>query len=293
MATIAFIGIGTMGLPMARRLIAAGHRVVACDTDEARLRALGAPAAAVAEAARTADVAITSLPSVEAVLDVVLGRGGVIEGARRGTTVIDMSTSPPDLARTLAGELSATGVDFLDAPVSGGPTGAEAGTLAIMVGGPRAVFDRCRELLGAMGGLVEHVGEHGAGQTVKLCNNLMVACTMASMAEVCVLLEREGVDPEQAYAVWTKSTSDSSVMRRRFPLAGVRPEHPASRDFRPMFRTDLLVKDVQLALELAERHGVSCRVGEAAATLYAQTLEQGLGELDYSAVYLGLTAPDA
>jgi 3-hydroxyisobutyrate dehydrogenase len=286
MARVAFIGIGTMGLPMARCVIAAGHDVVACDIDTTRAAKLGVDTVSTAaEAARRCDVVITSLPSVAAVEDAILGENGVAAGARSGSSVIDMSTSPPALARRVAESLAEGDVTFLDAPVSGGPTGAEAGTLAIMVGGERNVFDRWAGLLGAMGARVEYVGGHGAGQTVKLCNNLMVACTMAGMAQVSAVLEREGVDPEQAYEVFTHSTSDSSVMRRRFPLAGVRPEHPASKNFEPMFRLDLLVKDVTLAQELLSSHGLESSMGVTAAALYEKALEQGLGALDYSAVY--------
>ena len=281
-----------MGLPMARCVIAAGHEVVACDIDTTQAAKLGVDTVATpSEAARRCEVTITSLPSVAAVEEAVLGQDGVAEGACPGATVIDMSTSPPKLARTLGAELAKNDVSFLDAPVSGGPTGAEAGTLAIMVGGERDVFDRCEELLAAMGARVEYVGPHGAGQTVKLCNNLIVACTMAGVAEVCAVLEREGVDPEQAYEVFTRSTSDSSVMRRRFPLAGVRPEHPASRDFEPMFRLDLLVKDIALARELLAGHGLTSSMGDTAAALYDRAVEVGLGELDYSAVYRALSGP--
>ena len=275
-----------MGLPMARCVIAAGHHVIACDIDTTRAAKLGVDtAASAAETVRGCDVAITSLPSVAAVEEAMLGPGGVLEGACPGSAVIDMSTSPPALARELAAAFAEKDVAFLDAPVSGGPTGAEAGTLAIMVGGEEDVFARWAELLGAMGARVEYVGPHGAGQTVKLCNNLMVACTMAGMAEVCAVLEREGVDRAQAYEVFTRSTSDSSVMRRRFPLPGVRPEHPASRDYEPMFRLDLLVKDIQLALQVLDGHDFRSSMGETAAALFAEAVDAGLGELDYSAVY--------
>ena len=194
-----------------------------------------------------------------------------------------MSTSPPALARRLAAVLGEKGIEVLDAPVSGGPTGAEAATLAIMVGGQSETVERCRSLLEAMGS-VEHVGGHGAGQTVKLCNNLIVACTMAGMAEACRVLTEEGVDPVQAYEVFTRSTSDSSVMRRRFPLPGVRPEHPASRDYEAMFRLDLLVKDIRLALELAEQDGVEAPSVGRPLRAYESALDEGLGGLDYSAV---------
>lgn len=286
MSRVAWIGVGTMGLPMARHLVAAGHDVVACDLDPARAAMLAARVAPTpAEAAAGADVAILSLPSPAAVEQAALGPGGAAEGLSRGAVLVDMSTGPPALARRLAGSLEPAGIDVLDAPVSGGPVGAEAGTLAIMVGGSRDAFERCTPLFEAMGTRIELVGGHGAGQTVKLCNNLIVACAMAAIGESCRLLERERIDPAQAYGCLTSSTSDSSVMRRRFPVPGVRPEHPASRGYEPLFRLDLLVKDLGLALGLAAEHGVPTPVADAAASAYRAALEAGLAGLDYSAVY--------
>jgi 3-hydroxyisobutyrate dehydrogenase-like beta-hydroxyacid dehydrogenase len=283
---VAWIGVGTMGLPMARHLVAAGHDVVACDLDPERARAVGAAVAtSPAEAAAGTDVAIVSLPSPAAVEQAALGSGGAAEGLSPGAVLVDMSTSPPALARQLAGSLEPAGIEVLDAPVSGGPVGAEAGTLAIMAGGSAAAFERCLPLFEAMGSRVERVGEHGAGQAVKLCNNMIVACAMAAIGESCRLLEREGIDPAQAYECFTSSTSDSSVMRRRFPVPGVRPEHPASQEYTPLFRLDLLVKDIGLALELAAEHGVAMPIAEAAAGTYRDALDAGLAALDYSAVY--------
>jgi 3-hydroxyisobutyrate dehydrogenase len=282
---VAFVGLGTMGRPMASRLLAAGHELIACDADPDLAAALGAPTAPTPSAAFSgADAAFMSLPSPAAVEEVVLGPGGLAHGAGTGAVVVDMSTSPPALARRLAAELAARQVEFLDAPVSGGPTGAEAGTLAIMVGGPSEALERVRPLFEAMGSRVEHVGGHGAGQTVKLCNNLMAACTMAVTAEACLILAAEGIDPVQAYEVFTRSTSDSSVLRRRFPLPGVRPEHPASNGYEPMFRLDLLLKDLGLALELAGQDGVPTPVAREAMRVYAAAVEAGEGGLDYSAV---------
>jgi 3-hydroxyisobutyrate dehydrogenase len=287
MSRVAFIGLGTMGLPMARNLLAAGYELVACDPVPERVEALGVPSAATAAAAvADVDIAVLSLPSPAIVEEVALGPGGAAEGARPDAIVIDMSTSPPSLARRLAAALGERGIEFLDAPVSGGPAGAEAATLAIMVGGKAEVFERARPLLAALGSRVELVGGHGAGQAVKLCNNLIVGSTMAAMTEACALLEREGIDPAQAYEVFTSSTSESSVMRRRFPLPGVRPEHPASRGYEPLFRLDLIRKDLALALELAEEHGVAMPMTTAAAELYDAALAAELGDLDYSAVYL-------
>ncbi len=287
MARIAFVGLGTMGLPMASHLVEAGHELIGCDANPARAAELGVAAAATpAESCLAAELAILSLPSPAVVEDVVLGDSGVAAGLPAGGVVVDMSTSPPALARRLGAALADRGLDFLDAPVSGGPAGAEDATLAIMVGGPPEVFTRCHPVLALMGSRVELVGGYGAGQAVKLCNNLIVAATMAAMSEACDLLEREGIDPRQAYEVFTHSTSDSAVMRRRFPLPGVRPEHPASHAYGPLFRLDLLRKDLALALALAAEHGVTVPVTETAAAAYDDALVHGLGNLDYSAVHL-------
>jgi 3-hydroxyisobutyrate dehydrogenase len=280
---VALVGVGTMGLRMGRRLVAAGHDVVACDLDPERIAALGARRAGTpAEAVAEADVAITSLPSVAAVEEVVLG---LIAAARPGAVVLEMSTSSPSLARRLAGEAEPFGVHVLDAPVSGGPTGADAGTLTIMVGGPAEILDRQRALLGCLGTVV-HVGGHGAGQALKLCNNLLAGCAMAALAEACSLAVEEGLDPKVVYDAISVSTGDSRVMRNRFPLPGVDPKHPASDGYRPLFGLDLLVKDLVLARGLAREREVETPVAEAALAAFRKAQHAGLGGLDYSAVYL-------
>ena len=270
MARVAFIGLGTMGLPMARNLLAAGHELVGCDLDPAQAEALGAPVAATpAEAVADAEVAFLSLPSPAAV-------EAVAEQLPAGALFVDLSTGPPALARRLAERFDAA----LDAPVSGGPRGAESATLTIMVGGREEVFERARPLLEALGRPVL-VGGPGAGQAVKLCNNLIVGTTMAGLAEACAIAEREGIDARTLYDVLTTSTGDSRVVRMRFPLAGVDEAHPASRDFEPLFMLDLLAKDLALALELAP----SAPVASAALAEYRRAQAAGRGALDYSAVY--------
>lgn len=286
MSKVAFVGIGTMGSRMARRLIDAGHELIACDVNPEAAAALGGDIAlSPAAAAQKADVIITSLPSPQVVEDVVLGQDGLRQGGRPGTTVIEMSTSPPALERELAAQLANSGIDFLDAPVSGGPIGAEAGTLAIMVGGKRDVFEAHRPLLDNLGGLVVHAGDVGAGQVLKLCNNLIVAAEMVAISEGCAILEREAVDPRLAFEVLTSSTSDSRVMRVRFPMAGVSDEHPASHAYEPMFTLDLLHKDLELGLELAAEAGIEASVATEALRAYRAARAAGLGGLDYSAVY--------
>jgi 3-hydroxyisobutyrate dehydrogenase len=287
MTRIAFIGLGTMGTPMARNLVAAGHELVGCDIDSAKVAALGIPGAATpAEAASRAEVTITSLPAPEIVRSVVLDDGGVREGAEPGSLYIDMSTGPPALARELAAALREREIDSLDAPVSGGPHGAEPATLAVMVGGEQAAFDRAQPILEQLGSLVVHVGRHGAGQAAKLCNNLVAGVTMAALAEACAIAEREGIEPGTLYELLGASTGDSRVLRNRFPLAGADPAHPASRDWATLFALDLIAKDLHLVDELAQQHGVDPAMTLAALAEYARAQAAGHGELDYSAVFL-------
>jgi 3-hydroxyisobutyrate dehydrogenase len=283
---IAFIGLGAMGLPMARNLLAAGHEVIAVDSDPRRSELLGAPAAKTpADAVAATDVALLSLPSRAAVENVVFGRHGLSAGASPGFAVIDMSTGPPELARRLAVELEEGGVESLDAPVSGGPRGAEAASLTIMVGGRHGTFERWRSLLERLGSPVVHVGDAGAGQAAKLCNNLVAGATMAALAEACRLAVREAVDPAVLYDLLTGSTADSRVLRTRFPIGGVDAEHPASNGYERLFALDLMGKDLDLALELGAAQGVDLPMARASRASYQKAQEQGLGHLDYSAVY--------
>lgn len=271
---------------MARNLVAAGHEVVGVDSDPGRIELLGAPAAKTpAEAAAATEVALISLPSPGSVEDVVLGRQGLRAAAPPGFAVIDMSTGPPALARTLAAGLAEAGVESLDAPVSGGPRGAEARSLTIMVGGRRETFERSRSLLEELGRLVVRVGDAGAGQAAKLCNNLVAGATMAALAEGCELAVREGIDPVILYDLLTGSTADSRVLRTRFPIGGVDVEHPASNGYERLFALDLMGKDLDLALDLGAAQGVDLPVARASRASYRKAQEQGLGHLDYSAVY--------
>lgn len=287
MARIAFIGVGKMGLPIARNLLAAGHELVPCDVDATRAAMLGVEVAHTPrEAVSEAEAAILSLPSPAAVEDVVLGPSGVRAGARPGTLVIDMSTSSPALARRLAAELGAAGIDALDAPVSGGPRGAEEGTLTVMVGGDEDAYVRAEPLLLAVGRHVVRVGGHGAGQAAKLCNNLIAGATMVAIAEACAVAEQEGLDAATLYELVTASTGDSRVLRTRYPLPGADPSHPVSSDYEPLFALDLIAKDLELARALAAEHGIVPVIAAAALADYHAAQGAGLGSLDYSAVFL-------
>ena len=270
---VAFIGLGTMGLPMARHLAAAGHEVVGCDVDPERAKEFTAAASA-AEAAEGADVAILSLPAPEIV-------ERVAADLPRDLFLIDMSTGPPALARKLATEFDAA----LDAPVSGGPRGAVDAALTIMVGGRAEDFGRAEPLLEALGRPV-HVGGPGAGQAAKLCNNLIAGVTMAAVAEACAVAAAEGLDAATLYDLLSTSTGDSRVLRTRFPLPGADPAHPVASGFDPLFALDLIAKDLALAQALADEHGVATPLAEAALGEYRAAQDAGHGQLDYSAVYL-------
>lgn len=276
MTRIAFYGLGTMGLPVARNLVAAGHEVAGYDLDPGRARGFPADGGA-------AEIAIASLPSAAAVEEVASGLPG------SGVEVfVDMSTGPPALARRLAEKLGAAGIESLDAPVSGGPRGAEAATLSIFVGGSAATFARVEPVLRAVGSVVAHVGGPGAGQVVKLCNNLMAGVNMAAVAEACAIAAREGLDPRLFYELVTHSTGDSRVLRTRYPLAGADESHPSNHGFEPMFMVDLIVKDLALACELAEETGLDPAMARAALGAYRKTQSDGHGRLDYSAVFLSV-----
>ncbi len=278
-ARLAFIGLGTMGLPMARHLLEAGHDVVGVDLDARRVAALGGRTAdSVPAAVADADASFMSLPDTSAVAGVARE---IAETAPSGSLFVDLSTGPPALARELARELGDRGLLVLDAPVSGGPAGAHAASLTIMVGGSRTAFERAEPLLRALGRPF-HVGDAGAGQTAKLCNNLVAGVTMAALAEACAIAERAGIDAELLYELLTTSTGDSRVLRTRYPRPGVAESHPSSNGYAPLFALDLIVKDLALALELAGDSPVAA----AALEEYHRAQTAGFGSLDYSAVYL-------
>jgi 3-hydroxyisobutyrate dehydrogenase len=284
-AVVAFVGLGRMGRPMTARLVQAGHEVRGFDLDpEAAVDGVERCTSA-REAARGADAAITMLPSPAAVRLATLGPDGLAEGLAAGSLCIDMSTAPPALARELASALAAHSIDVLDAPVSGGTIGAEAGTLTIMIGGSEAAAERARSLFAALGTLIVHVGDHGLGQAAKLCNNLCAGVTMAAIAQALALARREGLDPHVLYELMSSSTGDSRVLRMRFP-APVNDATPAAHGFAPMFTVDLMEKDLALAEQLAADHGVEAEPLAAALALYRRAQDEGHGSLDYSAIAL-------
>ena len=285
---IALIGAGRMGRPIASRLLDAGHALTVFDSAPEPVREIvrAGAAAGASGAAAVGDVELTlvSLPTPAVVEEVVLGSDGVLTACPGGSVLADLSTGPPTLARRMADAGRERGIAVLDTPVSGGPLGAAAGTLAVMVGGDPEGFARARPVLEAFGTTVRRLGGPGAGQATKLANNLLAAAQMAALGEAVALARAEGIDPAQMYEAIAGASGDSSVLRQRFPVPGVLERAPASHDWAALFPVDLLVKDVSLALAAASDHALALPVAERALERYAEAQDRGWGALDYSAV---------
>ena len=288
MATIGFIGLGNMGGPMARNLVKAGHKVTGFDLVQAARDALaGAGGMAVpvaAEAIAGAEIVITMLPAGQHVRQVYGGPEGVIQKAAPGTLLIDCSTIDVETARAVAAEAKAKGLAMLDAPVSGGTGGAEAGTLTFMVGGEDAAFARAEPLFRAMGKTVVHAGAAGAGQAAKICNNMILGISMIAVGEAFVLAEKLGLDKQKLFDISSKSSGQCWSMTTYCPVPGPVATSPANRDYKPGFTTDMMLKDLKLAQQAAQAAGAATPLGAAAASLYALFAAQGHGPVDFSGI---------
>jgi 2-hydroxy-3-oxopropionate reductase len=283
MTTVAVIGLGIMGGPMAANLLKAGFDVVGYNRSRAKVDELveqgGRPAEDVAAAVREADIVLTMLPDSPDVEGVVLGEGGVLDSAKAGTLLIDASTIRPDVSIRLAEEAQARGVRAVDAPVSGGEAGAIEGSLSIMVGGEEADVAAARPVLEAVGSTVVHVGPAGSGQTVKAANQLIVAGTIELVAEALVFLEAHGVDTEAAVQVLAGGLAGNRILDRK--AAGM-----IARQFTPGFRVDLHHKDLGIVTSAAREAGVAIPVGALVAQLMGALRAEGHGSLDHSALLL-------
>ena len=286
---IGFIGTGTMGQPMLANLIKKGCEVIAFDIVPMALEAavrLGArQAASVREAAARGDLVITMLPSSANVEAVYLGAGGIAEAAPEGRLCVDMSTIDPSTSQRVAARLKERGIRFLDAPVSGGTGGATAGTLAIMVGGDAGDLEEARPTLAAMGSNIIHVGPVGAGEVAKLCNNLISGSALIAVAEAFRIGEAFGVDPQILTNVIAKSSGATWVMEHMHPVPGIVESAASSRQYAPGFMTDLMAKDLALAVNAAREKRVPAVVAAAAQQLYRLASSHGLGREDFSSVY--------
>ncbi|MEB1609860.1 3-hydroxyisobutyrate dehydrogenase [Xanthomonas campestris pv. campestris] len=288
MSKIAFIGLGNMGGPMAANLIKAGHQLRVFDLVPAALDAAAAAGAHAASSAHDtladAEIVISMLPASRHVEALYLGQAGILAQIPAGTLVIDCSTIAPASARKLAAEAQARGLAILDAPVSGGTAGAAAGSLTFIVGGAAQVLERARPVLQAMGKNIFHVGDNGAGQVAKLCNNMALGVIMAATGEALALGVAQGLDPAVLSQMMAVSTGRSWATEVCNPWPGVLPNAPASRGYSGGFGNDLMLKDLGLVAESAVQAGVSIPLGELARNLYAMNSQAGNGALDFSSV---------
>ncbi|WP_181787769.1 2-hydroxy-3-oxopropionate reductase [Streptomyces phytophilus] len=283
--SIAWIGLGIMGSPMSENLLAAGYPVAGHTLEQDKLdrlaKAGGTAAGSIAEAVADADVIITMVPASPQVEAVAYGPEGILAHARRGALLVDMSSITPQTSVDLAKNAAERGIRVLDAPVSGGEAGAVEAVLSIMVGGERADFERARPVFEALGRTIVHCGPHGAGQTVKAANQLIVAVNIQACAEAVVFLEKSGVDPRAALDVLGGGLAGSTVLARK-------KDNFLDRDFRPGFRIDLHHKDMGIVTDAARNVGAALPVGALVAQLVAALREQGDGGLDHSALLRGV-----
>ena len=278
---IGFVGLGIMGKPMARNLLKASHSLVVYDimpTGMEELAAAGADkGSSPKDVASRTDLVITMVPDGPEVEQAVLGSNGVLEGARKGTIVVDMSSISPMVSQKVGAACEAEGVEFLDAPVSGGEPKAIDGTLAIMVGGRKDVFDKVEPILKQMGSTVVLTGKVGAGNVTKLANQIMVACNIAAMGEALVLATKAGLDPEVVFNAVKAGLAGSTVLNVKAPMV-------YSRNFKAGFRIRLHQKDLRNALLAAESLKVSLPLTSAVQNMLVSLMNDGKGDLDHSAI---------
>lgn len=281
---IGFVGVGTMGKPMASNLLKAGYAVVVCPhTNLAPVKELGAAGAEVvanpAEVAAAADgVVVTCLPNTDQVEEVLFGPEGLMAGARSGLTIIDTSTISPTATQAFASRVAEQGGTLLDAPMSGGQVGATSGQLVFMVGGDQAAVAACEPILAAMGKKTYHVGASGMGQTVKLCNNLMLGINLLGVCEAFTLGAKIGVDAATLAEVVQASSGGSAVIERYFPKTILKNQYA------PGFMLKLMCKDMGLALDLAHEVGVPTFAGAVAGQMLDMINAMGKGDDDFTVI---------
>ena len=281
MKKIGFIGLGIMGKPMAKNLLKAGYELVVFDINQDAVKevvAAGAKSAPTSkEVAQQSEVVITMLPNSPHVKTAILGENGVLEGAKPGLVLIDMSSIAPLASQEVAAAVAKKGVEMLDAPVSGGEPKAIDGSLSIMVGGKKELFERCTELLSKMGKSVVLCGEVGAGNTTKLANQIIVALNIAAVSEAFVLATKAGVDPELVFNAIRGGLAGSTVMEAKGPmiLAG---------NFKPGFKIDLHIKDLANAIETGHDVGVPLPLTASVMEILQALKVDGKGQSDHSAI---------
>ncbi|RCV89429.1 3-hydroxyisobutyrate dehydrogenase [Billgrantia montanilacus] len=288
---IAFIGLGNMGAPMAANLVKAGHEVSVFDLVDAAMKSLekaGAYACASAQSATSgAEVVISMLPAGQHVRRLYLGRDtapGLFDAMEGKPLIIDASTISPEDARFVGAAAAERGLTYLDAPVSGGVGGAQAGTLTFIVGGTEAGFEQARPVLEGMGKNIFHAGEVGSGQVAKICNNMLLGILMSGTAEALALGVKNGLDPAVLSEIMKQSSGGNWALNVYNPWPGVMQGSAASRDYQGGFLTDLMAKDLGLAWELALESKATVPMGSQARNLFALHASQGNGGKDFSSI---------
>lgn len=288
MAKIAFFGLGNMGGPMAVNLVKAGHEVSVFDLSAEAVQKVVAEGASAAETAQGtvqgAEVVVTMLPAGQHVLGLLTGEDGLMTTLPADTLLIDSSTIDADTARKLGAEAEAKGLQFIDAPVSGGTAGAAAGTLAFMVGGSDSAFERAKPILECMGQNIFHAGGAGAGQVAKACNNMLLAIHMAGTAEALNLGINNGLDPKVLSEIMLKSSGRNWSLEVYNPVPDVMEGVPASREYQGGFMVDLMCKDLGLAMDASQSSRSPIPMGSAARSLFNLHAAKGNGGLDFSSI---------
>ncbi len=285
MATIGFIGLGNMGLPMATNLVKAGHEVLGFDTVPETLQAAKEAGiitcAEAKDAVGGAETVITMLPNGEIVLSVL---NDIIPACESGVLIIDCSTVDVDSAKQAHALAAEAGLGMIDCPVSGGITGAAAGTLTFMMGGSEENCKRAEPFLDIMGGRQVPCGEAGAGQAAKICNNMLLAVTMTGLGEALSLGRKLGLEDQAMFDVMSTSSGFCWSLNNYCPMPGIGPQSPADNDFKPGFATSLMIKDAGLAQQAAEASGQSTPLGYQALELYKQFAAEAPEDLDFSGI---------
>lgn len=288
MATIAFIGLGNMGLPMAKNLLAAGHNVQGFDLSETALSALeeagGTSAAAPGDAVKDAAVVVTALPAANHVKQVYCGEGGLLDTAAPGTVFIDCSTIDTVSAREVIAEAVEREQLMVDSPMSGGVNGAQAGTLTFMVGGSEQAFEAAKPVLEVMGKNIFHAGDAGAGSAAKMCNNMMLAVQMIGVAEGFALAEKLGLDAQKLYDISSTATARCWSLNDYCPAPGPVETAASSRGYTPGFSAELMLKDLRIAMSAAQGAGAATPLGAQATQIYSMMQLAGQSHRDFSAV---------
>ena len=278
---IGFIGLGNMGGPMAANLAKAGHNVTGFDTAKVSINGVDIAESATA-AVEGADVVITMLPNGDILRSVA---DQIIPAMRHGATLVDCSTVDVDSARVVAAQAEEAGMLAVDAPVSGGVGGATNGTLTFMAGGSDAAFARAEPLFDIMGQKAVHCGAAGAGQSAKICNNMILGVTMIATCEAFALADKLGLDRQKMFDVVSTSSGYSWSMNAYCPAPGIGPDSPADNDYKPGFAADLMLKDLRLSQQAAESADADTPMGQLAQALYARFVEEEDGKgRDFSAM---------